>query len=194
MKSANKNTFPEIGWEINDGILKVLESDGTESNFGGDIITVEKYSNFEFELDFKISKGANSGIKYFVDPKKYDVAGSAIGLEYQIIDDFNHPDANKEISVYESNGNDKKLTKKYVKTNRTVASLYDLIEAENLMESRSKRPVRPNSWHRARIISKNGHVEHWLDNIKVLEYNRFSQMFKSLIKYSKYSIFEDLED
>jgi len=190
-KSPNKNTFPEIGWEINDGILKVLESDGTESNFGGDIITVEKYSNFEFEIDFKISKGANSGIKYFVDPKKYDVAGSAIGLEYQIIDDFNHPDANKEISVYESNGNDKKLTKKYIKTNRTVASLYDLIEAENLMESRSKRPVRPNSWHRARIISKNGHVEHWLDNIKVLEYNRFSQMFKSLIKYSKYSIFED---
>ncbi|MEC8367194.1 MAG: DUF1080 domain-containing protein [Bacteroidota bacterium] len=93
--------------------------------------------------------------------------------------------------MYESNRNDKKLIKKYIKTNRTVASLYDLIEAENLMESRSKRPVRPNSWHRARIISKNGHVEHWLDNIKVLEYNRFSQMFKSLIKYSKYSIFED---
>ena len=83
------------------------------------------------------------------------------------------------------------MTKKYIKTNRTVASLYDLIEAENLMENRSKRPVRPNTWHRARIISKNGHVEHWLDNIKVLEYNRFSQMFKSLIKYSKYSKYEE---
>ena len=73
-KSANKNTFPEIGWEINDGILKVLESDGAESNFGGDIITVEKYSNFEFELDFKISKGANSGIKYFVEPRSEEAS------------------------------------------------------------------------------------------------------------------------
>lgn len=190
-KSANKNSFPDRGWEINDGILKVLKSDGSESNFGGDIVTVEKFSNFELELDFKISKGANSGIKYFVDTEKYKVNGSSIGLEYQILDDFNHPDANKEISVYESNGKDQVLTKKYIKTNRTVASLYDLIEAENLMENRSKRPVRPNTWHRARIISKNGHVEHWLDNIKVLEYNRFSQMFKSLIKYSKYSKYEE---
>ena len=79
------------------------------------------------------------------------------------------------------------MVKNYIKTNRTVGSLYDLIKAENLMENRSKRPVYPETWHRARIISIDGKVEHWLDNIKVLEYNRFSQVFKSLVEYSKYS-------
>ena len=186
-KSAGGKSFPKHGWEINDGILKVLRSDGAESKNGGDIITIDKYSDFELELDFKISKGANSGIKYYVDTEKYQVTGSSIGLEFQILDDFNHSDANKEIYVYEYDGKNKVLVKNYIKTNRTVASLYDLIKAENLMENRSKRPVYPETWHRARIISIDGKVEHWLDNIKVLEYNRFSQVFKSLVEYSKYS-------
>ena len=51
--------------------------------------------------------------------------------------------------------------------------------------------MHPERWHRARIIVNNGHVEHWLDNIKVLEYNRFSQMFKALVEYSKYSKWEN---
>ena len=49
----------------------------------------------------------------------------------------------------------------------------------------------PDTWHRARITVNNGHVEHWLDNIKVLEYNRFSQMFRALVEYSKYSKWEN---
>ena len=95
--------------------------------------------------------------------------GSSIGLEFQILDDKNHPDA-----------------KEGVLGNRTVASLYDLITAENLQESRGKRNIKPNTWHRARIFVDGGHVEHWLDNIKMLEYDRYSQVFKSLVKYSKY--------
>ena len=186
-KSARGKSFPKHGWKINDGIIKVLRSDGGESKNGGDIITIDKYSDFELELDFKISKGANSGIKYYVDTERYQVSGSSIGLEFQILDDFNHSDANKEIYVYEYDGKNKVMVKNYIKTNRTVASLYDLIKAENLMENRSKRPVYPETWHRARIISIDGKVEHWLDNIKVLEYNRFSQVFKSLVEYSKYS-------
>lgn len=83
------------------------------------------------------------------------------------------------------------MVKDYVKSNRTVGSLYDLIEAKNLNEPRSKRPVKHDTWHRARIISNNGNVEHWLDNIKVLEYNRYSQVFDALVQYSKYSIYED---
>mgnify|MGYP005696515279 FL=1 len=49
----------------------------------------------------------------------------------------------------------------------------------------------PDTWHRARITVNNGHVEHWLDNIKVLEYNRFSQMFRAIVEYSKYSKWEN---
>jgi len=64
--------------------LKVLKSDGYESRNGGDIITEQLYSNFELSVDFKITEGANSGIKYFVDPKLLAVKGSAIGLEFQI--------------------------------------------------------------------------------------------------------------
>ena len=78
-----------------------------------------------------------------------------------------------------------------IKKNRSMGSLYDLIEAENLNEERSKRPVHPETWHRARIIVNEGHVEHWLDNIKLLEYNRFSQVFKALVEYSKYSKWEN---
>jgi hypothetical protein len=168
-RGAKLNTFPKNGWIIKDGLLKVIDSGGKESEAGGDIVTKKKFSNFELELDFMITKGANSGIKYFVDTEMNQGKGSSIGLEFQILDDKNHPDA-----------------KEGVLGNRTVASLYDLITAENLQESRGKRNVKPNTWHRARIFVDGGHVEHWLDNIKMLEYQRYSQVFKSLVNYSKY--------
>ena len=190
-RSAKGSDFPNKGWNITNGQLIIESSDGSESRNGGDIVTIEKFQNFELELDFMVSKGGNSGIKYFVDTEKYKVQGSSIGLEFQILDDFNHPDAKKRVKVYELSSDKESLVKDYIKSNRTVGSLYDLIEAKNLNEPRSKRPVRHDTWHRARIISKNGNVEHWLDNIKVLEYNRYSQVFDALVQYSKYSKYED---
>ena len=190
-RSAKGSDFPNKGWNITNGQLIIESSDGSESRNGGDIVTIEKFQNFELELDFMVSKGGNSGIKYFVDTEKYKVQGSSIGLEFQILDDFNHPDAKKRVKVYELSLDKESLVKDYIKSNRTVGSLYDLIEAKNLNEPRSKRPVRHDTWHRARIISKNGNVEHWLDNIKVLEYNRYSQVFDALVQYSKYSKYED---
>jgi len=190
-RSAKGNDFPNKGWNITNGQLIIESSDGSESRNGGDIVTIEKFKNFELELDFMVSKGGNSGIKYFVDTEKYKVQGSSIGLEFQILDDFNHPDAKKRVKVYELSSDKESLVKDYIKSNRTVGSLYDLIEAKNLNEPRSKRPVRHDTWHRARIISKNGNIEHWLDNIKVLEYNRYSQVFDALVQYSKYSKYED---
>ena len=168
-RGAKLKEFPKNGWTIQDGLLKVESNGGLESRGGGDIVTIKKFSNFELEIDFKITKGANSGIKYFVDTQMNKGEGSSIGLEFQILDDENHPDA-----------------KKGVLGNRTVGSLYDLITAKNLQESREKRNVLPNTWHRARIVVKGSHVEHWLDNIKMLEYDRHSQVFKSLVNYSKY--------
>ena len=112
-RGATLDKFPEKGWTMKDGILSVEKSDGGESTNGGDIVTVKKSENFILEVDFKITLGANSGIKYFVDPDLNTGAGSAIGCEYQILDDQNHPDAKMGISG-----------------NRTLASLYDLIEAD----------------------------------------------------------------
>ena len=185
--SAKSESFPSKGWKINNGILSVLSSNGKESENGGDIVTKDKYENFEFELDFKITKGANSGIKYFVDLDLNKGAGSAIGLEYQILDNKFHLDASKKFRVMELEGEKWELKKEDIKRNRGVASLYDLIEAEKF----NHKSVSAGQWHRAKIISNNGHVEHWLDNEKVLEYNRFSQVFKALIQYSKYSKWEN---
>jgi len=173
-KGAKLSDFPAAGWVIKDGILSVLESGGGESRNGGDIVTRDTFGNFELELEFKITPGANSGIKYFVDTALNKGVGSSIGCEFQILDDKLHPDA-----------------KKGVKGNRTVGSLYDLITAESYSEpNKEKRPVSPEKWYKARIIVNGGHVEHYLNNIKVVEYDRHSQLFKALVAYSKYSKYE----
>jgi hypothetical protein len=85
-RGAYKESFPEKGWKIADGTLSVLPSGGGESTHGGDIITNNQYSSFILQFDFKLSEGANSGVKYFVTEKEKN-SGSAIGLEYQILDD-----------------------------------------------------------------------------------------------------------
>ena len=65
-RGAHKDAFPDHGWMVKDGELIVQKSDGSESTNGGDIVTEGEYSAFEFSVDFKITEGANSGIKYFV--------------------------------------------------------------------------------------------------------------------------------
>ena len=169
-RRANGKGFPEAGWSVKDGELSVLESGGAESRNGGDIVTVDEFSNFELELDFNITKGANSGIKYFVEENRNKGAGSAIGCEFQVLDNKVHPDAKKGVSG-----------------NRTVGSLYDLITATSYSEPTKTRPVNPGTWNKARIVVKGSHVEHYLNNIKVVEYDRHSQMFKALVAYSKYA-------
>ena len=119
------------------------------------------------ELDFKITKGANSGIKYFVDTELNKSEGSAIGLEYQILDNKFHKDGSQKYRILEMNDGDWVIKKESMKKNRGVASLYDLIEAEKY----NWKDVAADEWHRAKIVSNNGYVEHWLDNEKVLEYN-----------------------
>src|SRR5690606_23491064 len=82
---AYKQRFPEKGWEIKDGILNVLASAGGESTNGGDIVTMEKFSAFDLSFEFRLTPGANSGVKYFVTLSENN-PGSAIGLEYQLLD------------------------------------------------------------------------------------------------------------
>ncbi len=173
-RGAKLDKFPDKGWEMKDGILTVLSSGGAESRNGGDIVTTDSYSNFELSVDFKISEGANSGIKYFVDSELNKGEGSAIGLEFQVLDDKKHPDA-----AQGKNGN------------RTVGSLYDLIRAENKENSRGKNFKGVGKWNNARIVVKDGHVEHWLNQIKVVEFDRFSQIFAALVEKSKYEKWEN---
>ncbi|MBT8184970.1 MAG: DUF1080 domain-containing protein [Eudoraea sp.] len=173
-RGAKLEKFPEKGWEIKDGLLTVLSSGGYESRNGGDIVTTDAFSNFELSVDFKITEGANSGIKYFVDADLNKGEGSAIGLEFQVLDDEKHPDAKEG-----KNGN------------RTVGSLYDLIRAENKGNSRGKNFKGVGNWNNARIVVKGGHVEHWLNHVKVVEFDRFSQIFRALVEKSKYEKWED---
>lgn len=171
-RSAKSDAFPSRGWEIKDGVLTVLPSGGGEAVGGGDIVTRERYSQFELLVDFKITPGANSGIKYFCQPNLDPITGtgakaatgSAIGLEFQILDDERHPDAKL--------GRD---------GNRTVASLYDLIPA-----STDKRPNPIGEWNTARIVVRGSRVEHWLNGRPVLQYERGSTAFRELVAQSKY--------
>lgn len=174
-RGAKRTDFPESGWTITDGILTIKATDGGESTGPGDIVTVDQYSNFELELEFKITEGANSGIKYFVQPSLNLGEGSAIGCEYQLLDDEVHPDA-----------------KKGVNGNRKLAGLYDLITAENLsVPGRDKQFKGIDTWNKARIVSHNGKVTHWLNNEKTVEYDRTTPMFRALVAYSKYKEWED---
>ena len=174
-RGAKLKTFPAKGWQIADGELSVLKTDGGEATGPGDIMTTDNFSDFELSLEFRITRGANSGIKYFVDPMLNQGAGSAIGCEFQILDDALHPDAKMGVSG-----------------NRTIGSLYDLIAAKNLsVPGRSKQFKGVGQWNHVRILSKGGRVEHWLNNEKVVEYDRFSQTFSALVAYSKYAKWEN---
>lgn len=166
-RGAYRDEFPSQGWKIEGGELIVVKSDGREARNGGDIITKEKYDNYELTLEAKLTPGANSGVKYFVTERLPKSPGSAIGLEFQILDDDLHPDAKMG-----KNGN------------RTIGSLYDLIPAR----SKNKRPI--GEWNQVRIISKNNKVEHWLNGSKVVEFERGSPAFRALVAESKYKNFE----
>ena len=171
-RRSNDDHFPGSGWVIDDGILTIEESTGNEPDHGGDIITEQEFSSFELELDYRITKGANSGIKYFVVENNEHKPGSGIGLEYQILDDEVNSDA-----------------KAGVNGNRTAGSLYDLIAAENLSEApgSGKRDNGPGEWNKARLVVKGNHVEHWQNNLKIVEYERGSQIYRNLVAKSKYA-------
>lgn len=165
-KSASRPGFPTSGWKMEDGILSINETGGAESAAAGDIITTDKYSDYELSVDFKITSGANSGIKIFVDPTLNKKGGSSIGPEFQILDDARHPDAKL--------GRD---------GDRTIGSLYDMIAAP---ATKKVNPV--GEWNNARILSKGMHITFWLNGEQTIDIERGSKEWKDLVAISKYKV------
>ena len=172
-RSAKSEDFPDRGWSMKNGLLTVHEHGGEESVAGGDIITRQRFADFEMRADFKITPGANSGIKIFVQPSLSPIdkltgkpvgTGSAIGLEFQVLDDLRHPDA--------------KLGRE---GNRTLGSVYDLIPAPT-----NKAVFPMGEWNQARIVSRGQHVEFWLNGQKTVEFERSSEDFRQRVAASKY--------
>lgn len=175
-RSPKSDEFPAKSWSITNGVLTVdsgFAHGEAESQAGGDIITRERYSNFELTADFKTTFGCNSGIKIFVQPNispidkitgKPTGVGSAIGMEYQILDDANHPDAKLG-----RNGD------------RKLGSLYDLIPAP---ENKKVNPT--GEWNHARILSQGKHVEFWLNGEKLIAFDRGSDEFRQAVALSKF--------
>lgn len=164
--------FPKAGWVVENGELIILPAPDDANSSVGDIITTKEFSSFELSLEFKLVEGANSGIKYFMDPNLLKEKGSAIGLEYSILDDAGHADASQGVAG-----------------NHTQGSLYDLIPAGITLDPERKekmnRPV--GEWNEARILVKGKYVEHWLNGIKVLDFKRGTPMFRALVAHSKYA-------
>jgi len=179
--SPKSDAFPEKSWRIADGVLTVdpgWTKGEAEAQSGGDIITSKRYANFELVADFKCSPGCNSGIKIFVQPDispidkvtgKPTGKGSAIGMEYQILDDVLHPDAKKGIDG-----------------DRTIGSLYDLIPAP-----KDKKVLPIGEWNHAHILSQGKHVTFWLNGEKTVEFERGSPEFRAAVTASKFKNIPD---
>lgn len=161
-RGFRREAFPAGGgWIVEEGALK-RSKPGEKP---GDIVTVDQYDDFELKLDWRLSSGGNSGIKYLVDESLVKSGYGGLGFEFQILDDDRHPDA-----------------KKGAPGTRTCGALYDLIAPQG------KRVNPPGEWNEARLLVNGTHVEHWLNGVKVLEYERGSPALKTLIAGSKYKV------
>jgi hypothetical protein len=168
-RGANKDKFPEQGWELKDGTISVLKA-VKGSPRGGDIVIENPYKAFDLQFEFRLTEGANGGLKYFVTELDGEKGGS-LGLEYQVLDDEKHPDA-----------------KQGVVGNRTQASLYDLIPS--IKERRGQHKIGEWNWGRI-VVYPDNRVEHWLNAYKVVEYKRGDPIYQALVARSKYANYEN---
>lgn len=142
-------------WKILHGALVLKPGDGKH---GGDIMTVDEFDNFELRLEWRISRGGNSGLMYRVTEEADAPYGS--GPEYQILDNANHPD-----------GRDPKTS---------AASCYALYAP-------SKDATRPvGEWNKTRLVVNGKHVEHWLNDVKVVSYEIGGDDWNTRVAASKF--------
>jgi len=156
-RGFKKSTFPDHGWIVQDGWLKKLAK-GNNRDGGGDIITADTFDNFDLQFEWKVVEGANSGVKYLVSEDR----SGPIAHEYQIIDDARHADA-------------------LIGPHRQTAALYDAIAAP------ANKPLKPaGEVNAGRIVVNGMHVEHWLNGVKVIEYELGSAALNAAKAKSKF--------
>jgi hypothetical protein len=157
-RGFKKPAFPEKGWRIDSGWLTRLATTGQDSVGSGDIITIDTFDNFDLTFEWKVTPGANSGVKYLVTEER----SGPIAHEYQIIDDAKHADA-------------------LIGPHRQTASLYDVIAAP------ATKVLKPaGQRNEGRILVQGNHVEHWLNGAKVIEYELGSAALKAAKAKSKF--------
>jgi hypothetical protein len=152
-RGYKRKDFPDKGWTVDQGALKTI--------VGGDqvdLITKEKFRNFELELEWKVSPGGNGGIFYRAGEDDPEIWHNA--PEIQVLDDDRHSDG------------------KNPKT--SAGSLYALIAPKG----KKLKPV--GEFNQFRLVARGNHVEHWLNGAKVVEYELGSDYLKSLIAESKF--------
>jgi len=153
LRGYKQKIFPTNNWVIDGDALKTVPGRAL------DLITKDKYENFELEAEWKVKEGGNSGIIY----RTVETNGPTwyTGPEMQLLDDQHHPDG------------------KNPKT--SAGALYALI-APN-----ANKKVNPaGEWNKSKLVVNNGHVEHWLNDIKVVEYTWDSPEIRELIQKSKF--------
>ena len=163
-------TVPAAHWVVADGAIKKISSgkvpvqaDGQPLE-GGDLMSEASFGDFELAWEWKVTPGANSGVKYNVSeelstsiPPKH----AAKGFEYQMIDDDRHPDG--------------KLVR------HRSGDLYDLFASN---DRKRLRPV--GEWNESRIVFVGKHGEHWLNGEKVVEFDLATPRMDSALAASKY--------
>jgi len=156
-RGYKKTDATDSRWAVEDGMRTLPKNDGTDTRGARDLISSDTYDQFELEWEWKIALAGNSGVKYFV----LEDMDSAIGHEYQMIDDERHPDAK-------------------VGPKRQTAALYDVLAAAD-------RPLKPaGEWNTSRVVVRGTTVEHWLNGTKVLSYELGSPALKAAIAESKF--------
>jgi len=156
-RGYKKADATETRWKVEDGMLTIGGNGAGDTHGMRDLITEATYEQFDLRWEWKIALGGNSGVKYFV----LEDQESAIGHEYQLIDDERHPDAK-------------------IGPHRQTAALYDVFPAYD-------RPLKPaGEWNSSEVIVKGTHVTHILNGKSVLEYDLGSPALTAAIEKSKF--------
>ncbi len=155
-RGFRRDNFPSKCWVIENGSLKTIA--GCDQADRIDLVTKDKYQNFELKLEWRVAPGGNSGVIYLVSEDEDQTWKT--GPEMQVLDDEKHADG------------------KNPKT--SAGALYGLIAPTN------KTLHTVGQYNKARIIVRNSHVEHWLNGKQILEYDLGSDMVKSLVAQSKF--------